>query len=111
LSTTGASATGWLPNQSFGLGATVVDVQGHTQQVIVAGTSGPSAPNFNDAGGTTSDGSVVWQDMGLPGALTTATASGIGLWLTESTLISGVPNWVIAGGAAFAFLMLSRGKK
>jgi hypothetical protein len=102
---TGASATGWLPNQSFAVGATVVDVQGHTQQVIVAGTSGPNAPNFNDSGGTTSDGSVVWEDMGLPGA----SVAGVGTWLTESTVISGVPNWVIAGGAALVLFSMMRG--
>lgn len=42
----------------------IVDGANHIQQVTTAGTTGGSIPTFNDAGGTTNDGSVVWTDMG-----------------------------------------------
>jgi hypothetical protein len=34
------------------------------------------------------------------------TASGIGSWLGESTLINGIPNWGIAAAGVFAAMML-----
>jgi hypothetical protein len=34
------------------------------------------------------------------------TASGIGSWLGESTLITGIPNWGIAAAGVFAAMML-----
>jgi hypothetical protein len=41
------------------------DPAGHLQVCIVAGTTGSSIPAFNDAGGTTNDNGVVWQDGGI----------------------------------------------
>lgn len=37
------------------------------------------------------------------------TASSVGSWFGESTLISGIPNWGIAAAAAFVGLMFLRG--
>lgn len=58
----------WIANQVYYLGATLIDPAGHVQQCTSAGTSGlgPSQPIWNDTGGQTSDGSVVWQDQGIP---------------------------------------------
>ncbi len=56
----------WSPSTAYGLNfRAVLDAAGHTQQVATAGTSGSTMPAWNDAGGTTSDGSVVWQDQGF----------------------------------------------
>jgi hypothetical protein len=38
-------------------------------------------------------------------------ASGFGAWLSEQTLIAGIPNWGIAGAAAFALLWMFKGKR
>lgn len=104
LSTTGSSPGAWTPNTHYAVGQAIVDVAGHTQQVLVAGFSGPSVPNFNDVGGNTTDGSVVWNDTGVGGAAT----AGIGTWLAQSTLISGFPNWGIAGGAVLLLMMMKK---
>ena len=48
----------------WALGAELIDPAGHIQKAITAGHSGMVIPNFNDSGGTTVDGSVVWQDEG-----------------------------------------------
>lgn len=41
---------------------------------------------------------------------TISTASDIGTWLGESTLISGIPNWGLAAAAVFGAMMLFGGK-
>ncbi len=41
-----------------------MDPANHIQKVITAGTSGPTAPAWNNTGSTTPDGTVVWQDTG-----------------------------------------------
>lgn len=44
----------------------LTDPLGHLQRVTTEGTSGSSGPpTWNDAGGTTTDGTVVWTDMGI----------------------------------------------
>jgi len=106
LSSTGASPGAWTPNTHYAVGQAVVDPAGHVQQVLVAGFSGPSAPNFNDVGGTTIDGQVTWSDTGVGGSAT----AGIGSWLAQSTLISGFPNWGIAGAAILGLMFLAKRK-
>lgn len=69
----------WAPNAPYAVGQIIVDPANHIQVVETAGTSGGSAPSWNDSGGTTSDGpgspvqpgfsgGVVWQDQGISGA-------------------------------------------
>jgi len=106
LSSSGNSPGVWAPNKYYAVGQAIVDAAGHTQQVLVAGFSGPGAPNFNDAGGNTIDGSVTWNDSGMGGAAT----AGIGSWLAQSSLISGIPNWALAGGGLFLLISMM-GKK
>jgi hypothetical protein len=60
----------WLPNWTYVPGQTIVDPAGHTQMTphipaTNSGVSGATEPAWNDAGGTTSDGTVTWQDMGV----------------------------------------------
>ena len=52
------------PSQAYAVGYMTADPAAHIQKVIVAGVSGTVAPAWNDTGGTTADGSVVWQDTG-----------------------------------------------
>jgi len=73
----------WTANTAYSLNAVVLDGAGHVQQVIAAGPSGSSQPAFNDTGSTTTDGSVVWQDRGLPGAWTATTPYGLSAVITD----------------------------
>ena len=77
---------GWAPGYSYVVGTQVFDPAGHIQQVITAGTSGtgPAQPAWNDAGGTTTDGTVVWQDEGNVGL--TITVNGTG-FVTGQTVV------------------------
>jgi hypothetical protein len=60
-------AASWLANTSYSLGATVVDPAMHVQKVTKAGTSGGTAPIWNETvNGVTSDGSVKWTDVSGP---------------------------------------------
>ncbi len=97
----------WLANSAYQVGQTIVDANGHVQQVSAAGTSGVSVPNWNDSGGVTVDGGVTWTDMGAGGT----GATGITAWLSGSTLISGIPNWGIAAVAAAALFMMMKGRR
>ena len=60
----------WRPSTAYsqkctGTGKCVImDQHNHIQRVIVSGTSGATVPAWNDAGGSTSDGSVTWMDSG-----------------------------------------------
>jgi hypothetical protein len=56
--------TSWQASTSYATGGLIKDPANHIQEVTTAGTSGPAAPAWNDAGGATSDGTVVWQDTG-----------------------------------------------
>jgi hypothetical protein len=62
----GAGAAAWVAGTAYALNATILDPAGHIQKATVAGTAGSTRPVFNDAGGTTPDGSgsLVWTDQG-----------------------------------------------
>jgi len=55
----------WRASHPYFKGDEVHDPAKHIQAVETAGTSGVTRPSWNDAGGTTSDGTVVWKDRGL----------------------------------------------
>ena len=55
----------WQPDFAYALGFTIVDPKLHVQMVTTPGTSGATQPTFNDNGGTTADGTVVWTDEGM----------------------------------------------
>lgn len=64
------TASPWAPSTAYTLGQFVTDANGHLQKVTTAGTSGTTAPTWNDAGGATNDLTpLVWQDKG-PGFVT-----------------------------------------
>jgi hypothetical protein len=54
----------WQASFAYALNAMILDSAFHVQQVTTAGTSGTATPAFNHAGGTTTDGTVVWTDQG-----------------------------------------------
>jgi hypothetical protein len=56
--------TSWKASTAYALNSVIMDPANHIQKAITAGTSGPAAPAWNDAGGTPADGSLVWQDTG-----------------------------------------------
>ncbi len=56
----------WQPGAAYARGYILNDPQGHQQQCTQTGTSGPTAPNWNDAGGSSPmDGSVTWASSTL----------------------------------------------
>lgn len=77
-----ASTNGWTPGTTLATGYELVDPAGHIQKVTTGGVTSTTVvgltippPTWNDAGGTTSDGSVVWTDQGVstgPGGPITA---------------------------------------
>tara|TARA_R110000868_G_scaffold103483_3_gene285005 strand:+ start:5457 stop:8369 length:2913 start_codon:yes stop_codon:yes gene_type:complete len=59
----------WAENAPYSVGQVIVDPANHIQVVTLGGTSGGSAPPWNNTGGATGpDGSLYWQDQGLSGA-------------------------------------------
>jgi hypothetical protein len=56
--------TSWQASTSYAVNSVIMDPANHIQKVTKAGTSGATAPAWNDTGGATSDGTVVWQDTG-----------------------------------------------
>jgi len=106
------SGPAWSPNTALPAGTVIVDPNGNEEVVTTAGTTGRSNPNWNAAaGGTTSDGTVVWTNQGSvhPGSWLPATAFALnqvifdGAHLQQATTpgISGAtaPLWntVLAG--------------
>lgn len=64
-----ANAPEWQLTHTYGVGDVIRDATtstGNVHRVVSAGVSGGTAPAWNaTAGGTTTDGSVVWQNIGL----------------------------------------------
>jgi hypothetical protein len=55
------SAVPWQASHAYSVGQEALDPAGNAQKVQTAGTSGTTAPAWNETtGGTTNDGSVVW---------------------------------------------------
>ena len=55
------SAGPWEANHAFAVGQEILDPSGNAQEVTTAGTSGATAPSWNEtSGGSTTDGTVVW---------------------------------------------------
>jgi hypothetical protein len=55
------SAGPWMASHTYSVGQEIVDPAGNAQQVTTAGTSGATAPTWNETtNGTTTDGTVLW---------------------------------------------------
>jgi len=59
------SLSQWLPLHKYFGGNKIYDSNSHVQQALVTGFTGPIEPIWNSSGGTTSDGDIIWQDLGL----------------------------------------------
>jgi hypothetical protein len=72
LTATPTTAWPWVANGKYNLGdiSRPIVSNGHLYQVTTGGTASSSQPTWPTGGGTVTDGSVVWQDLG-----TTATAA------------------------------------
>jgi hypothetical protein len=57
--------TAWQAQHVYKVGDSILDSAYHWQRVTTGGLSGSTVPAWNHAGGTTTDGSVVWTDQGL----------------------------------------------
>lgn len=55
----------WVGGATYPTGVEVLDPSAHIQLAIIGGVAGATAPAWNDSTGQTSDGSVLWQDLGL----------------------------------------------
>ena len=66
----------WQASTYYSTCYLIQDEAGHIQLVTTFGTTGVTEPTWNDSGGTTMDGSVVWKDQGsgayTPGMTVTA---------------------------------------
>ncbi len=71
VNTSGAGEVPWESGEVYQVGQVILDPANHSQKVTVAGTAGVVAPTWNDTGGTTTDGSVTWQDEGISATATT----------------------------------------
>jgi uncharacterized protein (TIGR03437 family) len=59
------SAGPWQASHAFAVGQEIVDPLGNAQLVTTAGTTGATAPAWNETvNGTTTDGTVLWTDVG-----------------------------------------------
>jgi uncharacterized protein len=88
----------WQPNSIIAAGQQVIDTGGNLQQCATAGTTGSSAPSWATAlGGTTNDGTAVWQLVTIAGTVQ-----------QTPTLVNFTANPNIAGSAA-AFGPLMQG--
>jgi hypothetical protein len=56
----------WAASTAYAVNAEIMDPAGNTQEATVAGTSGTTAPVWNETvGGTTTDGTVTWTCKGV----------------------------------------------
>lgn len=55
----------WQAETNYSVGAEIMDPAGHIQQCTThTSPTGGTIPTFNDSGGTTTDGGVIWTDQG-----------------------------------------------
>ncbi len=55
----------WEAGKAYCIGTIIIDPAFHAQNVSTNGVTGSTIPEFSTEGGTTNDGSVVWQDLGF----------------------------------------------
>lgn len=76
----------WNTVTAVKIGWLLVDANGNSQSVTTAGTTGANIPSFNNTkGGTTSDGTVTWTNLGSIGAVVSSTYSFA--WIETSSVM------------------------
>lgn len=80
----------WILNHSYRSGATILDPDENIELVTTTGTSGGTIPTFNTAvGGPTSDGTVVWTNLGASATAALPAAGGTSGIILDNTVGSG----------------------
>jgi hypothetical protein len=92
----------WAPTTAYALHAKILDGNNNIEFVTTAGTSG-AAVTFNPAaGGTTTDGTVTWTNLGALGTAAMAAAGGTSGIIVDNTVGSGT----LAGASQVYFSTL-----
>lgn len=79
----------WAASTAYAVGTRIVDSNGNIEQVVTAGTSAATQPTWSTTvGGTTTDGSVKWQNAGVAAG----TAIQSSATVTNSTFVDTVPS-------------------
>lgn len=97
-------APAWQASTSYVLGAIVIPgtANGHLYQCTTAGTTASSAPTWPTGGGTVTDGTAVWADLG------TAATCAVLTQPSTSTATGQTFNWSRASGSAQQALLINR---
>lgn len=82
----------WTGVTDVGLGYVLVDSLGFSQQITTAGTTSGSVPAFNQTvGGTTTDGTAVWTNMGAIGVRNISQTYSLN-WIENASIQDQDPN-------------------
>lgn len=86
-----AAHPAWIARNPYALHFAIIDSNGNVQVVTTAGTSKPgNHPKWSKTiNGTTSDGSVTWENVGLPATASLAAAGGTSGTIVDNTVSSG----------------------
>jgi hypothetical protein len=100
-----AGGTAWAATTAYDFGIVVPTTRnGHAYTAETSGTSGASQPTWPTTGGTVTDGSVVWRDLGAYWTATTAKALGdlihpytgrVYVCTTAGTTGASEPSWAV----------------
>jgi hypothetical protein len=94
----------WTRLHAYSKGNKILDPHNYIQLVTTAGTSGGTIPTFNQtAGGTTTDGTVKWTNIGAIGTAALAAAGGTSGIIIDNTVGSGT----LPGASQIYFSTLS----
>ena len=82
----------WTASSSVNLGYLLVDPNGNSQQVTTAGTTGLAQPTWNTVvGGTTTDGTAIWTNLGSISTGNLSTSYNFG-WIENASVKDQNPN-------------------
>jgi hypothetical protein len=99
----------WVPNNPYIKGAIILDPNGNIQLVTTSphgGSSGGTIPTFNaTAGGTTTDGTIIWTNVGAIATAALAATGGTSGIIMDNTVGFGV----LPGASQIYFSTLSGG--
>ena len=79
----------WAPSTAYALHAKILDGNNNIEFVTAAGTSGTTVTFNATAGGTTTDGTVTWTNLGALGTAAMAAAGGTSGIIVDNTVGTG----------------------
>jgi hypothetical protein len=92
----------WAPTTAYAAHAKILDSNNNVEFVTTAGTSGTTVTFNPTAGGTTTDGTVTWTNLGALGTAAMAAAGGTSGIIIDNTVGSGT----LAGASQVYFSTL-----